>query len=78
LYRTDLEEQGVPFTTPLKVDIDADSHNTRAEIDEFANLILNDEPVKTTAYEGTCTVALALAAVESNRIGGPVKIDYNF
>ena len=78
LYRTDLEDKGIPFTTPLRIDIDAESHNTKAEISEFADIILNDEPVRTTAYEGTCTVAFALAAVESNRIGGPVKIDYNF
>ena len=78
LYRTDLEEYGVPFTTPLKIDIEPESHNTKAEILEFADIILNDKPVKTTAWEGSCTVALALAAVESNKIGGPVKVDYNF
>jgi len=78
LYRTDLEDKGISFTTPLKIDIEPESHNLKAEVSEFADIVLNNEEVKLTAVEGSCTVALALAAVESNAIGGPVKVDYNF
>ncbi|MBQ7624545.1 MAG: Gfo/Idh/MocA family oxidoreductase [Clostridia bacterium] len=78
LYRTDLEDKGQPFTTPIIVNIEPESHNTKDEIHEFATLILEGKPLRMTAYEGTCTVALALAAVESSKTGKAVKIDYNF
>ncbi len=78
LYRTDLEDRGQPFTTPIIVNIDPESHNTKAEIHDFATRILTGKPFLTTSYEGTCTVALALAAVESSKTGKAVKLDYNF
>ncbi|MBQ7625385.1 MAG: Gfo/Idh/MocA family oxidoreductase [Clostridia bacterium] len=78
LYRTDLEDKGQPFTTPIIINIEPESHNTKAEIEEFARLILENKPLRMTAYEGTCTVALALAAVESTKTGKAVQIGYDF
>ena len=78
LYRTDLEDKGIPFTTPLKIDIEPESHPLGAEVKEFTEIVLEGKQSTLTGYEGSCTVALALAAVESNKIGGPVKPDYNF
>ena len=51
------------------------NHNVTAEIREFVDCILNDKPVLTDVYEGAKTVATAMAAVESAKLGGqPVKV----
>ena len=51
------------------------SHNITAEITEFVDCILKDKPVLTSVYEGAKTVATAMAAVESAKLGGqPVKV----
>jgi len=78
LYRTDLEEQGIRFTVPIQIPISVNNHNTAAELNEFAKIILEDLPVRTDAIEGASTVALALAAVESTKTGAPVKVSYDF
>lgn len=54
--------------------VDLASHNVAAEISEFTDCILNDKPVPTNEVEGARTVLACLAAVESARIGRPVKI----
>ena len=46
------------------------------EFREFFDVIVNDKPVKTTAYEGAATVAVCLAAVESTKTGKVVQIKY--
>ncbi|MEA4889145.1 MAG: Gfo/Idh/MocA family oxidoreductase [Clostridiaceae bacterium] len=66
------------FTTPKMIPVQVNNHNTFGELDEFADLIKNDLPVKTTGQEGASTVVACLAAVESARIDAPVKISYNF
>ena len=66
------------FTAAVQYPIKINNHNTVREFDEFAEIILNDLLVSTTAREGAKTVAACLAAVESARIGRPVKPDYNF
>ena len=78
LYRTDLGDKGIPFTTPLKIDIEPESHPLGAEVKEFTEIVLEGKKSTLTGYEGSCTVALALAAVESNKIGGAVKPNYEF
>lgn len=66
------------FTAAVEYPIKIKNHNTIREFAEFAEIILNDLPVSTTAREGAKTVAACLAAVESARIGRPVQPDYNF
>jgi len=66
------------FTKPQLIPIEINNHNTFGELDEFADLIIHDLPVKTTGYEGASTVAACLAAVESAKIHAPVKISYDF
>ena len=52
------------------------NHNVSAEIADFMKCIINDTPVETNIYEGARTVAAALAAAESAKLGGqPVKIE---
>ena len=52
------------------------NHNVSAEIADFMKCIINDTPVETSIYEGARTVAAALAAAESAKLGGqPVKIE---
>lgn len=51
------------------------SHNIAGEIDEFVDCILNDKPVLTNVHEGAKTVATAMAAVESAKLGGqPINV----
>lgn len=55
------------------------NHNVSAEIAEFVDCIFADKPVLTTVYEGAKTVATALAAAKSAKLGGqPVKVDEMF
>ena len=53
------------------------SHNVRSELAEFASDILGGEECPTNEIQGLKTVAFAEAAIESNRTGRPVKVDYN-
>ena len=66
------------FTKPIMIPVQINNHNTFGELDEFADLIKNDLPVKMTGKEGASTVVASLAAVESARTGAPVKISYDF
>jgi UDP-N-acetylglucosamine 3-dehydrogenase len=51
------------------------NHNVGAEISDFIRCIENNLPIATNVYEGTRTVAAALAAVESAKLDGqPVSI----
>ncbi|MFH0796759.1 MAG: Gfo/Idh/MocA family oxidoreductase [Candidatus Omnitrophota bacterium] len=50
-------------------------HNVGAEIAEFVDCILNNQPVPTNELEGARTVIACLSAVESSRIGKPVRIE---
>ena len=53
------------------------SHNVRSELAEFASDILSGEECRTNEIQGLKTVAFAEAAIESNRTGRPVRVDYN-
>jgi len=66
------------FTVPMLYPIALNNHNTKGEVAALADCIINNKEVEMTAYEGTCTVAAALAAVESSKTGKIVKVDYNF
>lgn len=55
------------------------NHNVGAEIADFVDCILQNKPVATNVYEGAKTVATALAAAKSAKLGGkPVKVDEMF
>ncbi len=71
-------ESDCGFTVPMLYPIALNNHNTQGEIAALTDCILNDTEVEMSAYEGTCTVAAALAAVESSKTGKIVKVDYNF
>jgi len=67
------------FTVPMLYPISVmKSHNTQGEVSTLADCIINDTEVEMNAYEGTCTVAACLAAVESANTGKIVTVDYNF
>jgi predicted dehydrogenase len=63
-------------TTPnfISFPVEIASHNVAAEIAEFVDCILQDKPVSTNEIEGAKTVITCLSAVESARLGKPVKI----
>lgn len=51
------------------------NHNVAAEISDFIHGIENNLPIATNIYEGARTVAAAMAAVESAKLGGqPITI----
>lgn len=64
------------FVMPVKIPVEVDNHNTYGELESFAKCILNDEPVPTTSYDGECTVAVCVAAMESAACGKAVQIQY--
>jgi len=66
------------FTVPVLYPVSLKDHNTQGELECFTDCILNDKEVEMSAYEGACTVAAALAAVESSKTGEIVTVDYNF
>lgn len=66
------------FEVPILYPVSLSSHNTIDEFNEFADVVLNDKPVRTDAVEGASTVAACLAAVESSRTGQEVDIRYDF
>lgn len=61
---------------PIKLPVELSNHNTYGELESFAECILNDEPVPTTAHDGECTVAVCIAAMDSAKSGRPVEIKY--
>ncbi len=63
---------------PVEIPVEINNHNASAEFEEFASILLNDEEVATTVYEGAKTVAAALAIVEAAETGEVVVPDYNF
>lgn len=62
--------------SPVMIPVELGNHNTYGELESFADCILNDEPVPTTAHDGECTVAVCIAAMESSESGKPVEIKY--
>ncbi|MBQ1258228.1 MAG: Gfo/Idh/MocA family oxidoreductase [Clostridia bacterium] len=66
------------YTTPMLYSLSINNHNATGEIADFADRILNDKPIATSAEEGAATVFAALAAIRSTKSGMPEKIEYNF
>lgn len=61
-----------------KIPVSLASHNVSAEVVDFIEHLDKNEPQATDIYQGTKTVAVGEAALESARTGKAVKIDYNF
>jgi predicted dehydrogenase len=85
IYKTGMEKNEDIFTrvapygselSPISLSVTVGNHNSYGELEDFINAILEDKPTPTTAYDGASTVAVCLAAVESAKIGAPVKVKY--
>jgi len=77
LYHHVTDDNGKHSYPALQVPVEIKDHNVAAEIREMALAILNDTPVVCTVREGSNTVAVGLAAVESAANGGiPVSPKY--
>lgn len=74
LYQVD--RQGKNYTMPKMVPIQSVGHNMSAEIKDFAEAILKDQPTPLPAIEGASTIAVCVATVEAAKAGLPVKITY--
>ena len=61
-----------------KIPVSIASHNVAAEVVDFIEHLDKNEPQATDIYQGTKTVAVGEAALESARTGKAVKINYNF
>ena len=70
----DVPQQIIGIVHPVMIE----SHNTYEEIEEFADVILNDRNVITDGIQGASTVAACCAAVESTIKGEKVEIRYEF
>ncbi len=57
----------------IEIPVKLDSHNVTSELDEFIQYLKRGEQSPTNVYEGTRTVALAEAALQSAATGLPVK-----
>lgn len=62
----------------MKLPVEVNSHNTKAEIEDFCKCILEGRPVTTDGKEGASTVAVGMAIIESVETNQFVKVDYNF
>jgi len=80
LYTVEKDENGKdkPGGVPQSIDVHAESHNTVGELAEFVDVVLGKKELAMSGEEGASTVAACLAAVESAKIGLPVKVDYHF
>ena len=80
LYTVEKDENGKdkPCGVPQSIDVHAESHNTVGELAEFVDVVLGKKELAMSGEEGASTVAACLAAVESAKIGLPVKVDYHF
>lgn len=81
VYKEDLSGKdslfpGMTKTIPILLPVKLADHNTYGELESFVDSILNETDVPTSAYEGECTVAVCVAAMESAKTGMPVKINY--
>ena len=64
------------YHNAIEIPVALDSHNTTGELEEFVDIILNDNGVKITAREGADTVAVCEAFIKSTQTGLPEKVKY--
>ncbi len=65
------------WKTPEIIKVEIDNHNSKQEILEFLNALVEDKPMPISSAEGAKTVVAACAAVESMNTGKVVKIVYS-
>ena len=70
IYRHVTTDNGKHMYPDQKIPVDIAHHNITAEITDMVNAILNDTPLECDVIEGSNTVAVGLAAVESAAKGG--------
>ena len=77
LYRHALTDNGKHLYPADEIKVEINNHNVGSEIRDMALAILNDTALECDAVEGSNTVAVGLAAVESAAKGGePVVPNY--
>ena len=77
LYRHALTDNGKHLYPADEIKVEINNHNVGSEIRDMAMAILNDTALECDAVEGSNTVAVGLAAVESAAKGGePVVPNY--
>ena len=64
------------FAIPIELPVAKNSHNTYGELGDFAECILEDKPVPTSAYDSERSVVVCLAAARSGREGRSIQIEY--
>ena len=78
LYQHCVTDNGEHKYPAEEIAVDINNHNVGAEIRDMCMAILNDTEPECTVYEGTNTVAVGIAAVESAAQGGmPVVPRYS-
>ena len=70
LYRHAVTDNGKHLYPADKIAVEVKDHNVGEEIREMVNAILNGTSFECDVYEGSATVAVGLAAVESAANGG--------
>lgn len=60
-----------------RIPVSISNHNVAAEVADFIEHLKKNEPQITDVYQGTRTVAVGEAALQSAKTGKAVKIDYN-
>ncbi len=77
VFKHAVTDNGEHIYPDTKIPVDINHHNVSAEIKDMALAILNDTPLECDVIEGTNTVAVGIAAVESAAKGGmPVAPRY--
>lgn len=62
----------------IDIPVSIDDHNSKDEVKDFCNAIIENKLVACTGEEGAATVAACLAIVESAKTGMPVKVLCDF
>lgn len=65
-------------TIEVRLDVPVNSHNIPAEMEEFADILLNDKEVLTDGIQGASTVSACVAVVQSTHTGEKVCPIYDF
>lgn len=60
----------------IKIPVSINNHNVKAEIDEFVNFLMKEQPVDIPGREGAATVAVCEAIIESSKSGKAEKVKY--
>ncbi len=77
IFKHAITDNGEHMYPDTKIPVNVNNHNVSSEIKDMALAILNDTELDCTVYEGSRTVAVGIAAVESAAKGGePVAPRY--